>query len=89
MVVHELRRSVFSGIDEEGLKKTIILNAKSLMERDAGLHKFAGRILLSYIYEEVLDWDIERDGIGSQNLPTTGSKPMLNVVLPSSACRHG
>ena len=25
--------------------------------------KFAGRILLSYIYEEVLDWNIVRDGI--------------------------
>ena len=27
-VVHELRRSVFSGIDEEGLKKTIILECQ-------------------------------------------------------------
>ena len=59
-VEHELRRSIFSGIDEEGLRKTIILNAKSLMERDADLNKFAGRILLTYIYEEVLDWDIDR-----------------------------
>jgi ribonucleoside-diphosphate reductase alpha chain len=30
---------------------------------DADFSKFAGRILLSYIYEEVLDWKIERDGI--------------------------
>ena len=61
----ELRRSIYSGIDEEGLKTTILLNAKALMEKDADLHKFAGRILLTYIYEEVLDWSIEEDGIGS------------------------
>jgi len=60
----ELRRSIYSEMKEEDLKKTIILNAKSLIEQDADFSKFAGRILLSYIYEEVLDWDIARDGIG-------------------------
>ena len=64
-IEHELRRSIYDGIDKEGLKTTIILNSKSLMERDADMNKFAGRILLTYIYEEVLDWDIVRDGIGS------------------------
>jgi ribonucleoside-diphosphate reductase alpha chain len=33
------------------------------MERDADFAFFAGRILLSYIYEEVLGWDIARDGV--------------------------
>jgi ribonucleoside-diphosphate reductase alpha chain len=60
----ELRRSLYSEMKQEDLKRTIILNAKSLIERDADFSKFAGRILLSYIYEEVLDWDIARDGIG-------------------------
>ncbi len=60
----ELRRSIYSEMKDDDLQKTIILNAKSLIERDADFSKFAGRILLSYIYEEVLDWKIDRDGIG-------------------------
>lgn len=59
----ELRRSVGSEISEKDLKNTIILNAKALIEKDADFAKFAGRILLSYIYEEVLDWSINKDGI--------------------------
>ncbi|HYF35940.1 MAG TPA: ribonucleoside-diphosphate reductase subunit alpha, partial [Prosthecobacter sp.] len=60
----ELRRSIFPEISQEELKTTIILNAKTLMEKDADFAKFAARILLSYIYEEVLGWDIAVDGIG-------------------------
>jgi ribonucleoside-diphosphate reductase alpha chain len=59
----ELRRSLNSDITTEHLKKTVTLNAKTLMQKDADFAKFAGRILLSYIYEEVLGWDIVRDGI--------------------------
>ncbi len=59
----ELRRSVGSEISEKDLKNTIILNAKALIEKDADFAKFAGRILLSYIYEEVLEWSINKDGI--------------------------
>lgn len=59
----ELRRSINSDITLDHLKKTVILNAKTLMQRDADFAKFAGRVLLTYIYEEVLDWDIVRDGI--------------------------
>lgn len=59
----ELRRSLNSDITLEDLKKTVILNAKTLMQRDADFAKFAARVLLSYIYEEVLGWDIVRDGI--------------------------
>ncbi|MEO1862343.1 MAG: ribonucleoside-diphosphate reductase subunit alpha, partial [Verrucomicrobiia bacterium] len=40
-------------------------NAKVLMERDADFARFAGRLLCTYIYEEVLDWDILRDGVGA------------------------
>ncbi len=59
----ELRRSLNTDITLEHLKQTITLNAKTLMQRDADFTKFAARILLSYIYEEVLGWDIVRDGI--------------------------
>jgi ribonucleoside-diphosphate reductase alpha chain len=62
-IEQELRRSIGAEITREALKSTIILNAKSLIERDADFAKFAGRILLTYIYEEVLDWNILTDGI--------------------------
>jgi ribonucleoside-diphosphate reductase alpha chain len=62
-IERELRRSIGTEISERDLKNTIILNSKSLIEKDADFAKFAGRILLSYIYEEVLDWSIQRDGI--------------------------
>jgi ribonucleoside-diphosphate reductase alpha chain len=58
-----LRRSVFSEISEEDLRKTIILNAKTLIERDGDFAKFAARILLTYVYEEVLGWDIAINSI--------------------------
>jgi ribonucleoside-diphosphate reductase alpha chain len=60
----ELRRSLFDEISLADLQKTIILNAKSLIEKDADFAKFAGRILNTYIYEEVLGWDITKHGIG-------------------------
>ncbi|MBS1707842.1 MAG: ribonucleoside-diphosphate reductase subunit alpha [Armatimonadetes bacterium] len=59
----ELRRSVSQDIPVQDLRKLIVLNAKSLMERDADFAYFAGRILLTYIYEESLDWNIVRDGV--------------------------
>ena len=64
-IEHELRRSIGAEISREDLKKTIILNSKTLLEKDADMSKFAGRILLSYIYEEVLPWNIQVDGIES------------------------
>jgi ribonucleoside-diphosphate reductase alpha chain len=62
-IERELRRSLANEVTEDILKNTIILNARTLIERDADFAKFAARILLSYIYEEVLDWRISRDGI--------------------------
>jgi ribonucleoside-diphosphate reductase alpha chain len=62
-IEHELRRSVFDEITQTELNNTISLNAKTLIERDADFAKFAGRIQLTFIYEEVLGWDILRDGI--------------------------
>lgn len=63
----ELRRSVHAEMTEDGLRSTILLNAKTLIEQDADFAKFAGRLHVTYIYEEVLGWDIMRDGI--QQLP--------------------
>jgi ribonucleoside-diphosphate reductase alpha chain len=54
----ELLRSTFNGIKNKDFKKIIILNSKSLIELDADFAKFSGRILLTYIYEEVLGCDI-------------------------------
>jgi len=62
-IERELRRSIGAETTEAGLRDTIILNAKSLIERDADFAKFAGRILLTFIYEEVLGWNIVKDGI--------------------------
>ena len=59
----ELRRSIFAEMSMDQLKLTIILNAKTMMQVDADFSRFAARILLSYIYEEVLGWDIVRDGV--------------------------
>jgi ribonucleoside-diphosphate reductase alpha chain len=64
-IEQELRRSVCDQITPEGPRATtIVLNSKTLIEKDADFAKFAGRIQLTYIYEEVLGWDIMRDGIG-------------------------
>lgn len=63
VIEDELRRSLYPEMQRSDLKKTIILNAKTLIERDADFARFAARILLTFIYEEVLDWDIMRDGV--------------------------
>ncbi|HEY5743283.1 MAG TPA: ribonucleoside-diphosphate reductase subunit alpha [Terrimicrobiaceae bacterium] len=80
-IERELRRSIGAEISEESLRSTIILNSRSLIERDADFAKFAGRILLSYIYEEVLDWNIMRDGI--EGLKEAHRKALKNYL------RHG
>ena len=62
-IEHELRRAFFNEMTESDLRKTVILNARSLIERDGDFARFSARILLTYIYEEVLDWNIARDGV--------------------------
>jgi ribonucleoside-diphosphate reductase alpha chain len=59
----ELRRAIYDQISQKDLDSTIILNSKTLIEKDADFAKFAGRIQLTYIYEEVLGWDILNDGV--------------------------
>jgi ribonucleoside-diphosphate reductase alpha chain len=60
----ELRRAIRPGVARADLRRLVILNAKSLVERDSDFSPFAGRILLTYVYEEALGWDVLRDGIG-------------------------
>jgi ribonucleoside-diphosphate reductase alpha chain len=61
-LVRELRRSVDDAMARADLERLVVLNAKTLMEQDADFSFFAGRILLTYIYEETLGWDVVRDG---------------------------
>ena len=46
-IEHELRRAVYDQISKKDLDSTIILNSKTLIERDADFAKFAGRIQLT------------------------------------------
>ena len=55
-------RSVSLSLTPQEQRETIILNAKNLLDVDADSRFFAGRILLTYIYEETLPWKIT-DGI--------------------------
>jgi ribonucleoside-diphosphate reductase alpha chain len=60
---HELRRSVYDNISQADLAATVARNARALIERDSEFARFAGRLQLTYLYEEALGWDIVRDGI--------------------------
>lgn len=78
----ELRRSLYPEMKRADLQKTIILNAKSMIEKDADFAKFAARILLTYIYEEVLDWDIVKDGVnGLKEAHRIGFKTYLKRAV--------
>jgi hypothetical protein len=61
-LVAELRRSVDDDLGRADLERLTVLNAKALMERDSDFSFFAGRILLTFVYEETLGWDVVRDG---------------------------
>ncbi len=74
----ELRRSIRPGVSRAELSKLVVLNAKSLVERDSDFSRFAGRILLTYVYEETLGWSITRDGIGAlRDAHRAALRPML------------
>ena len=57
-LVSRLLRSTSMSLTEDERRETIILNAKSLLELDADSRFVAGRILLTYIYEETLQWRV-------------------------------
>jgi ribonucleoside-diphosphate reductase alpha chain len=86
----ELRRSLYPEMKRSDLQKTIILNAKSMIEKDADFAKFAARILLTYIYEEVLDWDIIKDGVnGLKEAHRTGFKTYLKRAVEIDRLNSG
>ncbi|NJK90635.1 MAG: ribonucleoside-diphosphate reductase subunit alpha [Blastochloris sp.] len=61
-LIARLLRSASMSLSKEEQRDAIILNAKNLLDVDADSRFFAGRILLTYIYEETLNWKIS-DGI--------------------------
>ncbi len=63
-LVARLLRSISLNLNPEEQRDTIILNAKNLLDVDADSRFFAGRILLTYIYEEALPWKIA-DGLAA------------------------
>jgi ribonucleoside-diphosphate reductase alpha chain len=62
-LAHKLITSMSIGLTEKEKMNTILMNTRSLIELDPDFRLFAGRILLTYIYEEILPWKVE-DGIG-------------------------
>lgn len=57
-----LRRSLHDPIAQADLDALIVRNAQALAGHGSAFGIFAARILLTFLYEEVLGWDIVRDG---------------------------
>jgi ribonucleoside-diphosphate reductase alpha chain len=75
-LAQELRRSTHAGMDDDDLHRLVVLNAKALVERDSELSRFAGRILLTYVYEETLGWDVRGDDVaGLREAHVRGLRP--------------
>ena len=71
-------RSVSPSLTSHEQRETMILNAKNLLDTDADSRFFAGRILLTYIYEETLPWKMA-DGI--DQLKNAHRKPFSTTSL--------
>jgi ribonucleoside-diphosphate reductase alpha chain len=76
-LVGRLLRSTSISLSPEERKETIVMNAKNLLDVDADSRLFAGRILLTYIYEETLDWKISD---GPQGLKDAHRKAFLAYI---------
>ena len=75
-LAQELRRSTHAGMHHDDLRRLVVLNAKALVERDSELSRFAGRILLTYVYEETLGWDVRGDDVaGLRDAHVRGLRP--------------
>jgi ribonucleoside-diphosphate reductase alpha chain len=72
-----LLRGVSMSLTPREQREAIVLNAKNLLDVDADCRFLAGRILLTYIYEETLPWTIE-DGI--DQLKESHRKAFLNYI---------
>ena len=76
-LVARLLRGVSMSLTPREHRDTIVLNAKNLLDVDADCRFLAGRILLTYIYEETLPWKIW-DGI--DQLKESHRKAFLNYI---------
>ncbi len=62
-LAQKLIASMGMGLTEREKMSTFLMNARSLIELDPDYRLFSARILLTYIYEEVLNWKVE-EGVG-------------------------
>jgi len=76
-LISRLLRSASMSLSKEEQRDTIILNAKNLLDVDADSRFLAGRLLLTYIYEETLPWKIS-DGIDA--LKAAHTKAFLDYI---------
>ena len=76
-LIARLMRSVSLQLSVQDQRDTIILNAKNLLDVDADSRFLAGRILLTYIYEETLPWKI---GDGINKLKEAHRKAFLKYI---------
>jgi ribonucleoside-diphosphate reductase alpha chain len=76
-LIARLLRSVSLALTPLEQRETIILNAKNLLDIDADCRFLAGRILLTYIYEETLPWKI---GDGIDHLKEAHRKAFLKYI---------
>lgn len=60
----KLVHSMGLGLSEKEVMQTVLLNTRNLIEKDPVFRFFAARILLSYIYEETLEWTVT-EGVGA------------------------
>jgi len=72
-----LLRGVSMSLTPQEHRETVVLNAKNLLDVDADGRFLAGRILLTYIYEETLPWKVA-DGI--DQLRESHRKAFLHYV---------
>nr|WP_108623874.1 ribonucleotide reductase N-terminal alpha domain-containing protein [Candidatus Similichlamydia epinepheli] len=61
---HHIVRTMNVAMNRRERAQTVLLNARTLIEHDESYRFFAARILLTFIYEEVLDWSVQ-DGMAA------------------------
>ena len=77
-LAHKLIYAMDVGLTDNEKMQTILMNARSLIELDPNYRFFSARILLTYLYEEVLDWKVE-EGVGKlKKAHETGFARYLN-----------
>lgn len=62
-IARRIVASMSDGLTPQEVAQSAVLNTRMLIELDPEFRFFAGRLLLTYIYEEALEWRVE-DGIG-------------------------